>query len=83
MLFRLRPLTEPFTQFLGQAKGVLRLWAKLVSGILVFSLIFGPFAPLGFVAIMCTLGLPILLLVLWGKALDQELGWTEIDDGPW
>ena len=34
-------------------------------------------------ALLLTLGLPILLLILWGRSLDAELGWTELDEGPW
>jgi hypothetical protein len=83
MKIRLRPITAPFARFLVQAKGVLGLWLRVVGGIAVLSLIFGPYAPLGFLAIVFTLALPILLLALWGKSLDQELGWIDIDEGPW
>ena len=50
---------------------------------MIVSLLFGAFAPLAVAAFLLTIGLPILMLVLWGKALDQELGWTELDEGPW
>lgn len=83
MKIEARPITEPFHRFLGQARGVFGLWAKFVGGTLAFSLVFGPFAPLGFMAVLVTVGLPILLLTLWGRSLDSELGWTEIDEGPW
>ena len=82
-MIRLRPKTEPFKRFLMQARGLTGFWAKFVGGVAAFSLVFGPFAPLGFVAILLTVGLPILLLVLWGRSLDAELGWTEIEEGPW
>ena len=78
-----RPATEPFRQFLGQAKGVTGLWARFVGAVAAFSLIFGPYAPLGFVAVIVTVGLPILLLTMWGRSLDSELNWTEMDEGPW
>ena len=83
MMLRTRPLTEPFQHFLGQARAVLGLWARVVGGIVAATLVLGPFAPLGAVAILFTIGLPILLLVLWGRSLDSELGWTEIEQGPW
>ena len=78
-----RSATEPFHQFLAQAKGVSALWLKFVGGVAAFSLIFGPYAPLGFIAVIVTVGLPILLLTLWGRSLDSELNWTEMDEGPW
>ena len=83
MMIRLRPITEPFAGFLGTARRLLGFWARFIAGVAAFSLVFGPFAPLGFVAILLTVGLPILLLVLWGRSLDAELGWTEIEEGPW
>ena len=82
-MFRLRPTTEPFEQFLRKARELGRVWVKFIGAVAVFSLVFGPFAPLGFVAILLTVGMPILLLVLWGRSLDAELGWTEIEEGPW
>lgn len=83
MRIETRPATEPFRRFLGQARGVVTLWAKFVGGVLGYSLVFGPFAPLGFMAAIATIGLPILLLTLWGRSLDSELGWGEPDEGPW
>jgi hypothetical protein len=83
MTIRFRPITEPFAVFLTQARQLLGFWGRFVAATLVISLILGPFAPLVLVAILFTVGLPILLLILWGKSLDQELGWTEIDEGPW
>ena len=83
MMIRLRPKTEPFEHFLGQARRVVGFWARFTGAVLLFSLIFGPVGPLVVTAFLFTLGLPILLLVLWGRSLDQELGWTELDEGPW
>ncbi len=83
MAIRLRPISEPFARFLVQARRVLGFWLRFVCGVALFCLIFGPFAPLVLVAILLTCGLPILLLILWGTALDAELGWTEVDEGPW
>lgn len=83
MSMRLRPITEPFAGFLAQARRIVGFWGRFVIGVVLFSLLFGPFAPLVMVAILFTVGLPVLLLVLWGRALDAELGWSEIDDGPW
>lgn len=83
MMIKLRPISEPFARFLQQARGVVGLWARVVGGIVLFSLIFGPYAPLGFIAVLFTVGVPILLLILWGQSLDQELGWTDLDEGPW
>ena len=78
-----RPITEPFQDFLRQARGVIGIWAKYIGFVALFSLIFGPFAPLGFIAVIVTVGLPILLLTMWGRSLDSELQWGEMDEGPW
>lgn len=83
MTIRLRPISEPFAAFLAKARQLLGFWGRFVAAVLVISLILGPFAPLVVVAILFTVGLPILLLILWGRALDAELGWTETDEGPW
>lgn len=55
-------------------------WIALTFGVTV---LFGAFPPLGIIALLLTVGLPVLALVLWGRALDEELGWTDLDDGPW
>ena len=47
------------------------------------TVLFGAFWPLGVVAVVLSLCLPILALVLWGRSLDEELGWTDLDEGPW
>ena len=83
MKIRLRPISGPFAEFLGQARRVLGFWGRFMAGVIVISLVFGPFAPLVTAAVMFTVGVPILLLVLWGQSLDVELGWGEIDEGPW
>ncbi len=83
MTIRLRPVTVPFQQFLATARRLIGFWSRFMGMIVLLSLVFGPFAPLGFVAILLTLGLPILLLVLWGRSLDTELRWSEMDEGPW
>lgn len=83
MTIRLRPPSEPFHDFLKRARALLAFWAKFTGGTVAVSLIFGAFMPLAVVAFLLTISLPILMLVLWGRALDQELGWTELDEGPW
>ena len=83
MTIKLRPPSEPFHGFLMQARALLAFWAKFMGGTIVATLLFGAFMPLAVVAFLLTLCLPILMLVLWGRALDQELGWTELDEGPW
>ena len=83
MKIKLRPISEPFAGFLAQAQRVLGFWGRFVLGVTAVSVIIGPIAPLVLVAILFTFGLPILLLMLWGRSLDQELGWGDMDDGPW
>lgn len=55
-------------------------WIALTAGVTV---LFGVFRPLGIIALLLTFCLPILALVLWGRALDEELGWSDLDEGPW
>lgn len=83
MRISLRPTTEPFERFKGQARRLLGFWARFTGGVVALSLVVGPVAPLAVAAFLLTLGLPILMLVLWGRSLDAELGWTEIEEGPW
>ncbi len=42
-------------------------------------MLFSGVLPLVAAAIIFTLFLPIILLVLWGQALEAELGWTDPD----
>lgn len=54
-------------------------WIALTVGVTV---LFGGYPPLGVIAVLLTICLPVLALVLWGRALDEELGWTDLDEGP-
>ena len=83
MTIRYRPPSEPFQGFVRQARAIVGFWAKFTGGTIAVTLLFGAFLPLAVVAFLFTLSLPVLMLVLWGRALDQELGWTELDKGPW
>ncbi|MEM7544232.1 MAG: hypothetical protein AAF367_01750 [Pseudomonadota bacterium] len=82
MKIELRPVTAPFQHFLAQARIILGLWLKFVASTVAVSALIGPFAPLILSAFLFTLGLPVLLLTLWGRSLDQELQWGEMDEGP-
>ena len=55
-------------------------WILLTVAVTV---VFGAFPPLGIIALLLTVGLPILALILWGRSLDEELGWTDREEGPW
>lgn len=67
-----------------QLWGIGGLWARYTGGATLFAVLFGPWMPIMVVAFLLTLGLPILALYLWGRALDEQLGWlTDEDDGPW
>lgn len=79
----MRPISEPFARFLAQARRIIGFWWRFLAVVAVLGLVLGPFAPLVLVAILFTVGLPVLLLVLWGRSLDAELGWTDLDEGPW
>lgn len=83
MTLRLRPPSEPFEGFMAQARALIAFWAKFTGGTVALTIVFGAFAPLVVAAFLLTLGLPVVMLILWGRSLDQELGWTELDEGPW
>jgi hypothetical protein len=83
MKIKLRKASQPFQGFLGVARQLIGFWAKFTGTVVAAAVIFGPFAPLAGVAFLLTLGMPILLLVLWGQALEVELRWTERNEGPW
>ena len=76
-------IEEPFERFKAQARRVFGFWARFTGGVVAVTLLFGALAPLTIVAFLFTLCLPVLLLTLWGRSLDQELGWTDLDEGPW
>ncbi|MEO0360936.1 MAG: hypothetical protein AAF322_07500 [Pseudomonadota bacterium] len=82
MKIELRPITEPFQRFMSQTRIIFGVWARFVGGVLLVSLIFGPYAPLAAAAFLLTLFLPVLLLTLWGRSLDAELRWSETEEGP-
>ena len=82
-MIKYRPPSAPFARFMEQARALTGFWAKFTGGTVAVTAVLGAFIPLTAAALLLTLGMPILLLVLWGKALDQELGWTELDEGPW
>lgn len=83
MRIGLRRRTERFDAFLATARELIALWAKYVCFVVALSLVFGPIPQLAGFAFLLTLGLPILLLVLWGEVLDAELDWSDLDEGPW
>lgn len=68
----------------GMLKGLGRLWAQVTGTAIGVGLLIGPFMPLAVVAFLLTILAPILGLYLWGRALDEQLGWTRDDEGqPW
>ena len=77
-----RPITEPFQMFLARARIILGTWAKFCGGVFLISFVFGPIGPLVYSAFLFTLALPVVLLTMWGRSLDSELRWDELDEGP-
>ncbi|MEM0991030.1 MAG: hypothetical protein AAGK00_19350 [Pseudomonadota bacterium] len=77
------PQTEPFDRYKAQLRALLGFWARFTGGSVAVMLVFGAFAPLAIVVFLLSIGMPILALVLWGRSLDQELGWSDLDEGPW
>ena len=67
-----------------QLRGIGGLWGRYTAGATALAVLFGPWMPVMTIAVLLTLGLPILALYLWGRALDEQLGWVrDEDDGPW
>ncbi len=50
-----------------------------MAAVILISMLFSGVLPLVAAAIIFTLFLPIILLILWGQALEAELGWTDPD----
>ncbi len=75
--------TSPFDRLKPVLRGLLALYGRYIAFWLGVTVLFGAFWPLGVIAFLLTLLLPVLVLILWGRSLDEELGWTEQDDGPW
>ena len=74
------PPFERLKDTLRRLGGLYLRWMALTIGAVV---LFGAWAPLGALAFLMTIGLPILSLVLWGRSLDEELGWMDDREGPW
>lgn len=65
-------------------RGIGGVWVRYTGGATALAVLFGPWMPVMTIAFLLTIGLPILALYLWGRALDEQLGWTRHeDDGPW
>ena len=72
---RLRGPTPRFLRAWATMRGVLRLYAEYITATLAVSFLFGPLAPMIWIAVLATFGLPVALLAVWGHSLDDELGW--------
>ena len=73
----------PFDRLKPVFRGLAALWARWVALAVGVAILFGAYPPLGIIAFLLTVCLPILALILWGRGLDEELGWSDLDDGPW
>lgn len=73
----------PFDRLKPVLRRLAGFYSRFMALTVGVAVLFGAFWPLGVVALLLTLLLPILALVLWGRALDEELGWTDLDEGPW
>ena len=79
MKIRYRPPNVHFKRFMLQTRVILGVWAKFVGAVFLISLVFGPIGPLVVAAFIFSILLPVGLLILWGCALEAELGWTDPD----
>ncbi len=65
-------------------RGLAGLWLQVAGTAAAVSLLFGPYRPLMITAVLLTIGLPILALVLWGQALDEQMDNSRHhEEGPW
>lgn len=76
-------MIKPFERFKKQCRGVVGLWGRYIAFTAIATALFGPFLPFTVPALILTIAAPILLLTLWGRSLDQELGWMDRRRGPW
>ena len=74
---------SPFDRLKPVLRGVFGEWWRFMAFAIGSAILFGIYPPIGIVALMFTILMPILMLILWGRSLDEELGWTELDEGPW
>ena len=72
----------PFERLKPVLRRLFGFYARFMAGAVAITVLIGAYPPIGFIALLLTLGLPILALVLWGRSLDEELGWGEHMDGP-
>lgn len=64
-------------------KGLGRTWAQYMAFAVGSAMLFGMYPPVGAIALLLTIGLPILGIVLWGRSVDEQLGWGDREEGPW
>ncbi len=74
--------TAPFDRLKAKLRRVFGFYFRFMAGAIVITVLFGAYPPIGVIATLLTLGMPILALTLWGRSLDEELGWTETMDEP-
>ena len=74
--------TAPFERLKATLRRLVGFYAKFIVGVILITVLFGAYPPLGLIAILLTLGMPIVALTLWGRSLDEELGWGEDVGGP-
>jgi len=74
---------DPFTRFKAKARRLCGFYLRYIGLTALAVIVIGLWSPIMVAAALLTLGLPILMLVLWGRSLDEELGWTDEQEGPW
>lgn len=69
----------------NRLRGLGLLWVQIAGAAVAVSALLGPVMPLMVIAFLLTLAMPILGLYLWGRALDEQLGWIQDEDqnGSW
>lgn len=73
----------PRERLVAVLSGLAGLWVRYMIFAAAAGLVIGAYPPIGMVALLLSLGLPILALALWGRSIDEDLGWGDREDGPW
>lgn len=73
----------PFERLKPVLRAIFGVWWRYMLFAVGTTILFGVWPPVAVVALMFTVLMPILMLVLWGRSLDEEMGWGAAEEHPW